>query len=222
MPILYHLPFDPFSRKGRIILAEKQIEAELVTEQPWLKRQEFLHINPAGEVPVLHEPGKLALSPSQVIAEYLEETLTSVPLLPSHPAARAEIRRLCAWFDRKFHEEVTSRLVGEKLSRHLTGRTEPDSARIRTGYTNIDLHLSYINLLAEERNWLGGNQFSLADISAAAHLSCLDYLGDVPWHDHLDAKNWYSRVKSRPSFQSLLRDVIPGQRPPPHYADIDF
>ena len=71
-------------------------------------------------------------------------------------------------------------------------------------------------------NWLAGDDFSLADIAAAAHISCVDYLGDVPWSDYPGAHDWYARVKSRPSFRPLLADHIPGLPPPKHYADLDF
>ena len=69
---------------------------------------------------------------------------------------------------------------------------------------------------------MAGEDYSLADIAAAAHLSTVDYLGDVPWTEHEEAKDWYARIKSRPSFRSLLEDNIPGVPPPKHYADLDF
>ena len=72
------------------------------------------------------------------------------------------------------------------------------------------------------RRWLAGEDFSLADVAAAAHLSAVDYLGDVPWEDHLGAKDWYARVKSRPSLRPILSDHIPGALPSAHYADLDF
>ena len=76
--------------------------------------------------------------------------------------------------------------------------------------------------LTERRRFLAGDHFSLADIAAAAQLSALDYLGDVPWEQHAGAKDWYARIKSRPSFRPLLADHIPGAPPPKHYADLDF
>ena len=86
----------------------------------------------------------------------------------------------------------------------------------------ISLSEPSIAWLTERRNWLAGDDFSLADIAAASHISCLDYLGDIPWADHPGAHDWYARVKSRPSFRPLLADHIPGLPPPKHYADLDF
>jgi glutathione S-transferase len=62
----------------------------------------------------------------------------------------------------------------------------------------------------------------MADVAAGAHLSCLDYINDVPWADHEPAREWYARLKSRPSFRAILADHIPGEPPPKHYANLDF
>ena len=143
-------------------------------------------------------------------------------LIPGTAAERAEVRRLSAWFDEKFAAEVTSLLVGEKVQKRFLGLGEPSSQAIRAGLANIGTHMAYIDFLAERRTWLAGDSFSIADVAAAAHLSCVDYIGDVPWEDHGEAKQWYARVKSRPSFRPLLSDHIPGLKPPAHYADLDF
>jgi glutathione S-transferase len=143
-------------------------------------------------------------------------------LLGKDPLTRAEVRRLISWFDRKFNAEVTEFLVSEKALKRLQGRGEPDSLRIRSGCVNIRGHLDYIVWLAERRNWLAGEQISLADLAAGAHLSLVDYMGDVPWNDHPLAKEWYARLKSRPGFRGLLGDHIAGFPPPRHYADLDF
>jgi glutathione S-transferase len=222
MRTLFHLPLDPFSRKIRIVLGEKKIEADLTIEQFWDRRDGFLALNPAGTVPVLQEPGGTVVAPSQAIAEYLDETVPEPALIPGNAAQRAEVRRLCAWFDLKFHREVTEHLFGEKLMKRFLGLGEPNSAAIRAGHANLDTHLSYIGYLADRRTWLAGDHFSLADIAAAAQISCLDYLGDVPWEDYQEAKQWYARIKSRPSFQPLLKDYVPGMRPPAHYTNLDF
>jgi glutathione S-transferase len=222
MRILYHLPLDPFSRKIRIVLNEKKIDVELTVEQFWDRRESFLALNPAGTVPVLHDVNGAVVAPSQAIAEYLEETVADPPLIAGSPADRAEIRRLCAWFDMKFNREVTEHLFGEKMMKRFLGLGEPSSEAIRAGHANLDTHLSYIGYLADRRAWLAGDRFSLADIAAAAQISCIDYLGDVPWEDYQEAKQWYARIKSRPSFRPILEDYVPGMRPPAHYADLDF
>ena len=222
MRTLYHLWLSPFCRKVRIVLAEKKLEVEMQVEPVWERRQPFLTLNPAGKVPVLVEPEGAILSDSMAITEFLDEVYPDPPLIGGTPEERAEIRRLVAWFDHKFNAEVTANLVGEKIMNRFLGLGEPDSRAIRAGHANIRTHLEYIAFLIQRRNWLAGDRMTLADIAAAAHLSCVDYIGDVPWEKHEDAKNWYARVKSRPSFRTILADHIPGLAPPKTYADLDF
>jgi glutathione S-transferase len=219
---LYHLPLSPFSRKVRVALKEKGVEFQLVSEKVWDRRPEFLALNPAGEVPVLVDPDGHVLSESQAICEYLDEVYPDRRLIGFDPMGRAETRRLAGWFDGKFNREVTANLLGEKLMKRFMGLGEPDSALIRVGFVALNQHLDYIAELSEHRRWLAGDDFSLADIAAAAQLSTLDYIGDVPWEDYAAVKDWYARVKSRPSFRPILADHIPGLPPPKHYADLDF
>jgi len=222
MRVLFHTLLSPFSRKVRIALGEKGLDFDLMAEKVWDRRHDFLALNPAGQVPVLVETTGFVVSDSSVICEYLDEVYPARLLIGRTPAGRAEARRIAAWFDLKFHAEVTRNLVWERVTKRLMGLGEPDSACIRAGLQNINYHLDYIAYLTEDRRWLAGDDFSLADIAAAAQLSCLDYVGDVPWENHPDAKDWYARVKSRPSFRPLLADHVIGLRPPLHYADLDF
>ncbi|QLH38724.1 MAG: glutathione S-transferase family protein [Defluviicoccus sp.] len=222
MRILYHQCLSPFCRKVRLVLAEKRLECELRLEPVWECRPEFLAINPAGEVPVLIEDGEAPFADAQAIAEYLDERHPEPPLLAGTPRERAEVRRLVGWFDGKFNAEVTQNLVGEKVMSRLLRLGQPNSAAIRQGHANVRAHLDYMSWLIERRNWLAGEQMTLADLTAAAHLSCIDYLGDVPWDAFEEAKIWYARVKSRRSFRSILTDSIPGLPPVSTYADLDF
>jgi glutathione S-transferase len=227
MRTLYHLWLCPYARKVRIVLAEKKLPFELELEKVWERRDAFLALNPTGEVPVLIESGEdddppRVIADSVSICEFLEETAPQPALIGGDPAARAEVRRLTAWFDHKFQREVTVNLVDEKINKRFLGLGAPSSSAIRAGHANIAIHLAYIEYLIERRNWLAGENFSMADIAAAAQISCVDYVGDVPWDDFPEAKTWYARVKSRPSLRPILADHIPGIPPPKHYANPDF
>ncbi len=222
---LYHHPLDPFCRKLRLMLAEKDISCEPISEDPWERREEFMLRNPAGEVPVLVwvESGtEHTIADSTAIAEYLEEVQPRPALIGTTSEDRAEVRRLIGWFERKFHDEVTRCIVDEKIFKRLAGRGGPDSNMLRAGYANIHYHLDYIGYLTERRNWLAGEQLTLADLAAAGQLSAIDYLGDVPWEQHVAARDWYARLKSRPTFRALLADRLAGLPPVRHYADLDF
>jgi glutathione S-transferase len=222
MRTLFHIWLSPQCRKVRLQLATKGLEFEMKVEKVWERRAEFLAVNPAGTVPVLVEPDETVVASHNAISEFLEEVYPDPPLIGTEPVQRAEVRRLVAWFDEKFGTEVTGNLVDEKIMKRFLGMGQPNSSAIRAGHTNIHHHLDYVGWLLERRKWLAGDEFSLADIAAAAHLSAVDYLGDVPWGEHEPAKEWYMRVKSRPAFRPLLADSIPGCPPPRHYADLDF
>lgn len=222
MRTLFHIWLSPQCRKIRLQLATKALDFEMRVEKVWERRPEFLAINPAGSVPVLVDTDGRVIATHNAIAEYLEETYPDPPLIGSDAVQRAEVRRIVSWFDEKFGPEVTENLVDEKIMKRFLGLGEPNSSAIRAGQANIHHHLEYIGWLMERRKWLAGDAFSLADIAAAAHLSAVDYLGDVPWAQHDAAKDWYMRVKSRPAFRPLLADGIPGCPPPKHYAELDF
>jgi glutathione S-transferase len=218
---LFHVPLSPFSRKVRLSLAEKKIEVELVEERYWEQNSDFLRRNPAGKVPVLRLGGQ-TLSESTAICEYLEEIHPTPPLLPADPEGRYEVRRLVGWFDDKFHQEVTSKLLYERVNKKVMGQGYPDSGAIKQGAKAIKYHLDYMAWLLDQRRWLAGDVMTLADFAAAAHLSCLDYISDVDWNRSDTVKDWYAKIKSRPAFRSILADQISGFLPPAHYADLDF
>lgn len=222
MPLLlHHHPLDPFSRKVRLALAEKNLACELKEVEPWQREEAFLALNPAVEVPVLEDKGAV-VADSNAITEYLEESYREAPLLGRSAAARAETRRLVGWFDVKFVREVTDLVWREKLLKRVKRSGVPNSEAVRAGLANVNIHLAYVAFLFERRTWLAGDHLSLADLAAAAQLSVMDYLGDVPWDRHPGARDWYAKIKSRPSFRPLLRDRLVGLKPPPHYDDLDF
>ena len=222
MLTLHHTPLSPACRKVRIMLREKELDAELVEEDFWERPMALFSLNPAGEVPVLIGEKGLVVCGSYAICEYLEEVYPEVQFFGNSPEERAEVRRLVEWFDNKFEREVTQNILFEKVFKRLQGYGEPNSEALRAGKKNILYHLDYIAFLLKDRNWLAGDYLTLADITAAAQLSCLDYLGDVAWENHEAAKNWYALIKSRPAFRTILEDRITGFRPPTHYTNPDF
>lgn len=230
MLTLFHHPFSTTSRFVRLIAAEYGLALELAVEKPWERRREFLMLNPAGTLPVLVENDGPAICGASVIMEYLDETrgyaMGDRRLMPDHPETRAEVRRLVDWFLGKFDAEVVGYLVHEKIFKleipRGQGGGEPDSAVLRAARTNIRHHLKYIGWLTATRDWLAGARLSFADLAAAAALSCVDYLGEVPWDADETTKSWYGLIKSRPSFRPLLNDRILAIPPAATYVDLDF
>ncbi|MBJ3764074.1 glutathione S-transferase family protein [Maribius pontilimi] len=218
---LFHVPLSPFCRKVRLVLAEKKLEVELVEERYWEKDSDFMRRNPAGKVPVL-KTDLGHMSESTAICEYLEEIHPEIPLMPSLPEHRYEVRRLVGWFDDKFFNEVTSKLLYERVNKKMMGQGYPESGAVKSGARAIKFHLDYMAWLLDQRRWLAGDQMTLADFAAAAHLSSLDYISDVDWRRSETVKDWYAKIKSRPAFRSILADQVPGFPPPAHYSDLDF
>jgi glutathione S-transferase len=219
---LYQFPICPFSRKVRLTLGEKGVPHELVRESPWLRRDEFLDMNPAGQTPVLVDEKGTILIDSNAICEYFEETIEKSPMIPGTAVNRAEVRRLVALLDDKLYGEVVGPLLEERMKKRLVSRDPPDTRALREAMKIANGHLDYLDYLLDHRRWLAGPVLSLADLTAAAHLSVADYLGGLDWRGHKQTMEWYSVMKSRPSFRPFLGERMEVIAPPAHYDKVDF
>jgi glutathione S-transferase len=227
---LYHHPFCPHSRFIRLVLGEYGLDLKLVEERVWERREGFLAMNPAGTTPVLVSEGLPPVPLAGNIAEYIDEVhgpaTAGKRLMPTTVAERVEVRRLMSWFNEKFFEEASGPLMTERIYKRfmdgVDGGGPPAMDVIRAANANVRYHLAYIGWLARTRNFLAGDRLTYADLAAAAHLSAIDYLGDVPWNEDEAAKAWYARVKSRPSFRPLLSEWLAGVPASRTYVDLDF
>ncbi len=221
---LYHWPLDPAARTVRLALAEKQLAFEPVETRPWATHPEVEQLAPGAAAPALlasGEDGRIVLLGSHAILEHLEEAHPTGRLLSNTRQDRAEARRLWRWCEDAF-ALVNDTLLAERVTQWIRREREPDSSALRKGAHALRGRLTFLNALTEQRSYLSGRHLSLADLSAAAHLSSLDYFGDVDWSTVPDLKSWYGRLKSRPSFRPLLSERINGTRPAKHYPDLDF
>ena len=236
MLTLFHHPFCPHSR---FVTAgcwpNTTSKPTLAEERVWERREAFLILNPAGQTPVMVVEGLPAIPGASVIAEFLDEMHGSLGrrrsrtrnLIGESPQERVEVAPADGLVRaRNSQAEVSGPLVNERLhKRFMTeeqGGGPPDTDVMRAARRNIRYHLAYIGWLAGQRDWLAGDRMTFADLAAAAHLSVVDYLGDVPWSESEHAKNWYARMKSRPSFRPILADVSGALPPSSHYANLDF
>jgi glutathione S-transferase len=222
---LHHFPLDPASRQVRLVLAEKRLAFDEHIERYWERPASLARLNPSGLTPVLVEregAHEVAICETHAILEHLEESAPQIPLLAKGAGERAEARRLSQWFERLFDAEVNGCLLREKMEKRLMGGGSPDHAAMRSGREALRRHLRMIEDLTAERDFLAGRSLSIADFAAAAHLSVIDFFGDMPWSDFPLTKTWYMRIKSRPCFRTLLTDRWPGMAPSPDYANLDF
>ncbi len=222
---LYHHLLCPFSRKVRIHMAAKEVDFELIAENFWERRKEFVSMNAAGTVPVLFDNSTATVvCGSSVIVEYIEEKhVESKNMFGESLAKRAEARRIQQWFDEKFYHEVSKYILSERyFNRYLPGVKAPNSEILRVARHNLNIHLSYIQYLLESRKYLACEHITVADFSAAAQISVLDYFGDINWQHHESVRDWYSLIKSHKVFHEILKDRLPNINPPEWYSKLDF
>ena len=211
---LIHLTLSPASRLARLLVAEKRLACD-----PVLAEDAMAHL------PVFIELDGTTATGLWAIVDLLEGGYPDNPLMPEDPAARGEALRWLDWAGGPFHDQVTRRILFEKGAQRYTGapqRVAPDMNVIRQGREALKAVLKTLGAAADANGNLSGRDCNIADLAVAAHLSCLDYFGEIPWTDYPQAAEWYLRIKSRPSFRTLLADRVPGQPPVPHYAELDF
>ena len=224
--VLFHFAFDPGSRAVRLALGEARMEFSETPVRPWEDGCPVAAMNPSGMPPVLQvtDAGKdpLTLCEPAAILGWLEERTSEPFLLPVDAAERAEVRRLLAWFERRFTDEVNAVLLHERMEKPLLRLGPPEARALRAGREALKSHLTMMEGLLTRRDALAGRRISQADIVAAAHLSVLDYFGEVSWAAYPAVKTWDMKLKSRPSFRPLLADRFPGVQASAWYHDLDF
>jgi glutathione S-transferase len=211
---LTHLMLSPSCRLARLMVGEKRVACDPV-----------LADDPKHTMPVFQDLDGTRAEGVWAILDHLENHYPDHPLAPADDGARRAALRWVDWAMGPFHEQVTQRIIYEKAAPRFTGASfarQPDMNVIRAGRAELKPALAEIGQATERNGNLACRETTLGDLAVAAHLSVLDYFGEVPWHDHLAAGEWYVRMKSRPSFRSLLGDRVPGQPPVSHYAELDF
>ena len=225
MPKLLQHRLDPASRLARLMLAEYGVAVDLEDVKPWLREPDLLALNPAAAGPILMAEGQPPAVGSLAILHAIEDRWSPsavAGLLPADAGLRAEMWRLLDWVLLKLNDEVTRYIFEEKIAKRDQRGATPDPGVLRVAKANLTEHLLYFNWLFASRNWIAGDQMSLADFALAAHLSTLDYLGDVSWDTSVETRQWYARIKSRPAFRTLLNDRVAGMPAAAGYADLDF
>jgi glutathione S-transferase len=225
MPRLLHHPLDPSSRLARLMCAEYGVAIDLEEAKPWLREPAFLELNPAASLPVLlltpEPPAVGTLAVIHTIEDRFAPRSTA-SLMPVSPAHRAEMWRLLEWVLIKLNDEVTRYVLEEKIVKRDKKGGTPDVGVLRVAKANFAEHMQYFNWLFATRHWIAGDIMTLADFALAAHLSSLDYMGDIAWETAGETRDWYSRIKSRPAFRTLLNDRVLSMPPSAGYADLDF
>jgi len=225
MPRLLQHRLDPSSRLARLMFAEYGVGIDLEDIKPWSRDPALLEINPAATVPILIEGSEPPIVGAMAVIHAIEDRYSPTAvagLFPSQPAMRNEMWRLLEWVLVKLNDEVTRYILEEKIVKRDQRGAVPEPGVLRVAKANLAEHLHYFNWLFATRQWLAGPALTLADFALAAHLSSLDYLGDVDWETSVETRHWYARIKSRPAFRTLLTDRLGSMPPHAGYAALDF
>lgn len=225
MPSLVHYPLDPSSRLIRLICAEYGVPLDLEEIRPWLREEHLLELNPAATLPILFDDADRPVVGILAVLHAVEDLYTPETvggLMPPDPFSRAEMWRLVEWVLFKLNDEVTRYLLEEKVAKRDQRGATPEPSVLRAAKVNLSEHMLYFNWLLASRNWLAGDEMTMADFALAAHLSTIDYMGDIDWSKAVEVRDWYSRLKSRPAFRTLLNDRVVAIPPSKGYADLDF
>ena len=219
---LYYMPLNFLCRAARIILSEKNISFQIVNEPFWKRRVEFLKINPAGDLPAVTDEDGVNIIGYECLVEYLDEKKIGKVLLGNSSIEKLEVRRLCMWVGKKLQKEVMENILDERVFNSLKKNSHPSTTILNAGRKNLKNHMKYFEWILERRSFLAGVFFTVADIALAAAISSLDYLSEINWENYNKVKNWYSVIKSRPSFREILEESIYNISPSTHYKDLDF
>ncbi|MBV8978629.1 MAG: glutathione S-transferase family protein [Alphaproteobacteria bacterium] len=211
---LYHLTLSPASRVARLILGEKRLAFDPVAAE-----------DSHAHLPVFADLDGTSVVGLWAVIDHLEGNYPQPPLVPEDPTLRGETLRWFDWAMGPLAERASRRILFEKAAQRFTGAPSvgaPDMNVVRQGREALKTLLPIIGKAAETNGNLVARECLLADLAVAANLSALDYFGEVPWAEFPAVSEWYVRMKSRPSFRSLLSDRLPGQPPVAHYAELDF
>jgi len=222
MYTLYHYYLCPSSRFIRLVLEEYKIAYDIQLENYWKPQKEFLLLNPAGHLPVLINLDNYALIGANVCMEYFKSLNLKPNLMNDEYKEQAEIRRICHWFEIVFKKEVLDPIIYEKVYSRVVESINPNSNNIRSALQNLNFHIQYFDYLLKHRDWIVGDSLTYSDLIASANFSTMDYLGLLDFGKCQHIKEWYLKLKSRPSFKILLKDQIVGLNPDNNYKYIDL
>jgi RNA polymerase-associated protein len=191
---LYANPKDLVSHQVRIVLREKDIQAEFVAVDPAQIAGSLFEINPYGTLPTLVDRD-LVLYDIRIILEYLDERFPHPPLLPVYPILRAEARRMLYRFEKDWYP-LLNRLLKEEGA-----AAELQTAKKELIALFMDMAENLIN-----KNYLLNEEFSLVDCCFAPLLWRLSKIGIKLPKQAKPLVDYAHKIFKRPAFQSSLTE----------------
>jgi glutathione S-transferase len=199
MKLIGSLP-SPFTRKARIVAAEKRIEYIWEVQNVWAPDSPVSDYNPLGKVPVLVLDDGTALYDSRVICEFLDSVSPIGKLLPADNRERIEVRRWEALADGVLDAGVLARLEGQRAA------GERSQAWIDRQMGKVARGLDAMDIQIGARQWCHGNGFTLADIAVGVCVGWLDFrFPHLEWRkDRPNLARLAVKLFERPSFTETV------------------
>jgi glutathione S-transferase len=194
---------SPYVRKVRIVMAEKKLDFDFVTEDVWAADTQIVSSNPLGKIPCLVMEGGEALFDSRVIVEYVDTLSPVGKLIPDRGRERAEVKTWEALADGLLDAAILARLEAT-----WSGRQESERCQswIDRQLKKIDDSLAAMDRALAERSNCVGIQISLADIAVGVAVGYLDFrFANIDWRGrHPNLAALYERLSQRQSFKDTL------------------
>jgi glutathione S-transferase len=193
----------PYGMKVRIVLAEKEMDFELIEVDLKVGQQrqpEFLRLNPFGKVPVLVDED-CVIYDSTIINEYLDDEYPEPALRPVDSDARARVRLLEDYADTAFTLPAMAIQVEQ-----TKGMLERDEGRLETARGVVTRGIEMLNRELEGREYLAG-EFSLADVAFAPMALQFERLGTRLDPALKNVRGWLARLGARQSIAAVPKLV---------------
>lgn len=156
------------------------------------KSAEYLAVNPNGRIPALID-GDVRLFESMAINLYLTKTYGD-GLYPQDAAAEARTWQWSVWGISEI-EPLQMQIVVQKL---FTPEDKRDPAVIERAGKALQRPLQVLDATLADRDWLVGDNFSVADLNVAAVMLLLQMV-DFDYSEHANVHRWAQACYSRPA-----------------------
>lgn len=190
-------PTSPFTRKARVVFAEKRIEYEFVVDGPNEANTRVPIYNPLGKIPVVIIDDDTTVFDSRVIVEYLDNASPVTKLIPEDTRHRIQVRRWEALAD-----GCTDAAVAIMMEKRRTAKLQ-SADWIARQQGKIDRALKVMSDELGARSWCSGEFFTLSDIAVGCCLGFLDVrLSELSWRKtYPNLAKLANKLAQRPSFK---------------------
>lgn len=190
---------SPYVRKVRIVMAEKKLDYQYVTDDVWSDQTHIGDSNPLGKVPCLVMEGGEALFDSRVIVEYLDTLSPVGKLIPGVGRERAEVKTWEALADGMMDAAILARLEAAWPGRAAAQRSP---AWIERQLGKVHAGLQAMSQGLGDKPFCTGIHLTLADIAVGCLLEYLDFrFSEIAWRqDYPNLLRLQEKLAQRPSF----------------------